>query len=73
MNLSKALDCSPHDLLIAKLSTYRLNDNALKYMYMYLKNRKQCVRVNNVCGDFKDIISGFRGVQSSDQCSLMRS
>ena len=24
-----------------------------------MKNRKQCVRVNNVCSDFKDIILGF--------------
>ena len=58
MDLSKAFDCIPHDLLIAKLSAYGLNGNALKYIYTYLKNRKQCVRVNNVCSDFKDIISG---------------
>ena len=30
----------------------------MKYIYTYLKNRKQCARVNNVCSDFKDIISG---------------
>ena len=54
MDLSKAFDCIPHDLLIAKLSAYGLNGNALKYIYTYLKNRKQCVRVNNVCSDFKD-------------------
>ena len=59
MDLSKAFDCIPHDLLIAKLSAYGLNGNALKYIYTYLKNRKQCVRVNNVCSDFKDIISGI--------------
>ena len=73
IDLSKAFDCIPDDLLIAKLSAYgRLNGNALKYIYTYLKNRKQCVRVNNVCSDFKDIISEGR-VQSSDQCYLMRS
>ena len=58
MDLSKAFDCIPHDLLIAKLSAYGLNGNALKYIYTYLNNRKQCVRVSNVCSDFKDIISG---------------
>ena len=73
IDLSKAFDCIPDDLLIAKLSAYgRLNGNALKYIYTYLKNRKQCVRVNNVCSDFKDIISEGR-VQSSDQCYLIRS
>ena len=58
MDLSKAFNCVPHDLLIAKLSAHGLHGNALKYIYTYLKNRKQCVPVNNVCSDFKDIISG---------------
>ena len=58
MDLSKAFDCIPRDLLIAKLSAYGLNGNSLKYIHTYLKNRKQCLRVNNVGSDFKDIISG---------------
>ena len=58
MNLSKAFDCIPHDLLIAKVSGYELNGNALKYIHTYLKNRKQCVCVNDVCSDFKGIILG---------------
>ena len=58
MDLSNAFDCIPHDLFIAKLSACGLNGNALKYIYMYLGNRKQCVRVNNVCSGFKDIILG---------------
>ena len=58
MDLSKAFGCIPHDMLIAKLSAYGLNGNASKYIYTYLKNRKKFVRVNNVCSDFKYIISG---------------
>ena len=57
MDLSKAFDCITHDLLIAKLSAYVLNGNALKYIYMCFKNCKQCSCVNNVCNEFKDIIS----------------
>ena len=58
IDLSKAFDGIPHDLLITALSAYGLNDNPLKYIYTYLKNRKQCVRVNKVCSDFKDLTSG---------------
>ena len=58
MDLSKAFGCIPHDMLIAKLSAYGLNGNAPKYIYTYLKNRKQFVRFNSVFSDFKGIISG---------------
>ena len=32
MDLSKASDCIPHDLLIAKLSAYGVSDEALDYI-----------------------------------------
>ena len=38
MDLSKAYDCMPHDLLIAKLEAYRLDTCALKLVYSYLTN-----------------------------------
>ena len=57
MDLSKAFDCIPNDLITAKLSIYGLNGNALKYIYTYLKNCKRCVCINNVCSAFKEIIS----------------
>ena len=38
MDLSKAFDCIPQNLLIAKLSAYGLYGNVLKYIYTYLKN-----------------------------------
>ena len=60
MNLSKDFDCILHDLLISELPAYGLKGNVLKSIYTYLKNHKQCVRVNNVCTDFKDIISGVQ-------------
>ena len=48
MDLSKAFDCIPNDLLIAKLSAYGFDKTALKYIYSYLKKRKPCVRTNNI-------------------------
>ena len=41
MDLSKAFDCLPHDLLLLKLKYYGLSDSALKLMERYLTNRKQ--------------------------------
>ena len=58
MDLSRAFDCIPHDLLIAKLSAYRVDKITLKYIYSYLKKRQQCVRINNIYCSFQEIISG---------------
>ena len=41
MDLSKAFDCVPHDLLLAKLAAYGVNESFLCYIYSYLLNRKQ--------------------------------
>ena len=57
-DLSKAFDCIPHDLLIAKLHAYGLDEDALVLVYSYLKRRKQCVRINNTYSSFQEVISG---------------
>ena len=57
-DLSKAFDCIPHDLLIAKLSAYGLNSDSLSYIYSYVNDHKQCVEINNEENDFYIIISG---------------
>ena len=57
-DLSKAFDCTPHDLIIAKLSAYNFSDEALSYTYSYLTNRRQCVRINNTHSQLETIISG---------------
>ena len=56
-DLSKAFDCIPHDLIIAKLSAYNFNDEALSYIYSYLTNRRQCVRINNTHSQLETTIS----------------
>ena len=57
-DLSKAFDCIAHDLLIAKLAAYGFSDTALRYVYSYLSNQKQCVRINNMYSNYQKIISG---------------
>ena len=61
-DLSKVFDCIPHNLLIAKLEAYGFHNYTILYVYSYLKNTKQCVKVNNTYRDLLDIISGVRQV-----------
>ena len=58
MDLSKVFDCIPYDLSIAKLKTYSFDDYLVHYLYSYLDNRKQCVRINNEESTSQNIISG---------------
>ena len=44
--LPKAFDCLDHELLIAKLNTYRFSFPALKLVHHYLSNRTQRTKVN---------------------------
>ena len=58
MNLFKAFHCISYDLIIVKLAAYGLDDTTLELSNSYLKDWKQCVRVNNKYTNFEDIISG---------------
>ena len=57
MDLSKAFDCIPSDLLIAKLHAYGFDEDALVLTYSYLKRRETCVRINDTYSSFQEVIS----------------
>ena len=58
MDLSKAYDCIPHDLIIAKLHAYGVRIKSLKLLFSYLTNRKQRVKVNESFSEWVKIIIG---------------
>ena len=60
MDLSKAYDCLPHDLIIAKFEAYGLSKNSLTLLLDYLEGRKQGVKIgssNNFWSDIKRGVS----------------
>ena len=58
MDLSKAFDCIPHDLLIAKLDAYGFSNRPCKLMYSYLKGRQQCVKINGTYSKCHTLLAG---------------
>ena len=58
MDLSKAFDKINHDLLIAKLRAYGFSNNALLFMFSYLKNRSQRVSINSSFSIWEEITAG---------------
>ena len=59
-DLSKAFDCLPHDLLIAKLPAYGCDLPSLKLLNSYLRNRHQRVQINNFYSSWAEILFGVR-------------
>jgi hypothetical protein len=58
MDLSKAFDCLPHNLLLLKLENYGVSENSLKLLQSYLTGSKQCVKIGFVCSSFLEIYKG---------------
>ena len=58
MDLSKAFDCMPHDLLIAKLKAYGFGLQGLRLIANYLSDRKQRVKVGSTYSDWLQTKTG---------------
>ena len=59
-DLSKAFDCFPHELLIAKLHAYGFSLRALRLVNSYLSNRKQRTKINESFSSWEEILFGVR-------------
>ena len=72
-DLSKAFDCIPHDLIIAKLEPCDFQIDALRLVHDYLSNRKQRVKLNETFSSWRDIEYGVpQGSFLSPQESILQ-
>ena len=57
-DLSKAFDCLNHNLLVAKLAAYGFDHSSLKFIYSYLKERKQRTKINSSFSSWRELNYG---------------
>ena len=58
MDLSKAYDCLPHDLVLAKLAAYGFGESAITVIANYLSNRYQHVKIGSIFSLYLEILRG---------------
>ena len=58
MDLSKAFDCLPHGLLIAKLRAYGLSKGAVGLLESYLSDRSQQIRLGQCTSTWENLFKG---------------
>ena len=58
MDLSKAFDCLPHGLLLAKLHAYGISSEACSLIKSYLQNRQQRVKVSGSYSSWNHVKQG---------------
>ena len=57
-DLSKAIDCLPHELLIAKIHAYGVDVPSLKLLHSHLTKRKQRVKLNGTYSSWSKVLFG---------------
>ena len=58
MDLSKAFDCLPHELLLAKFQAYGLSGGAIELLGSYLRDRQQRIKIGPHTSTWEDLIKG---------------
>ena len=56
MDLTKAYDCLPHDLIIGKLEAYGLDTNSLRFIFDYLSCRKQGTKMGFASSNWSKVL-----------------
>ena len=59
MDLSKAYDCLPHDLMVAKLEAYGISKESLQLISDYQSYRKQRTKIGSAYSDWANVIRGI--------------
>ena len=59
MDISKAYDCLPHDLIIAKLGAYGLDTNSLRFLFDYLSCIKQRTKMEYTYCNSSEVLGGI--------------
>ena len=59
MDLSKAFDTLPHELIVAKLKSYGADDKTTDLIHDCLTNRRQRVRLGDQFSNWKEISAEF--------------
>ena len=58
MDLSKAFDSLPHELIIAKLKAYGIKEEGCAFVWAYLSKRKQRVKLSGRASDWMELLKG---------------
>ena len=59
MDLTKAYNCLPQDLLLAKLQAYGFSKESIRLFLRYLTNLTQRIKIGSTFSDWTNIVKGI--------------